>query len=228
MRGKGYRVLLAVLLLALLVCGCGKAAPESTPEPTPEATPEAAPEPTPEPVDTAAILAEELEDVRDLIDGRRFYEAFQKLAALEEDYRDEPERLAECEDLFGRLDIQLRDLEPASGAELSRTFAVQGGGILEISAFSGPALITVTDEYAILDQNPEPPSVTFYVRQGETGQVNLPAGTYRVFYQVGYRWFGREDGFGEYCTEGELDQPLVFDFYMDGQWASTSKFHITL
>ena len=40
--------------------------------------------------------------------------------------------------------------------------------------------------------------------------------------------FGEEDGFGEYCTAGELPEPLYFDFYMDGQWANNAKFSITL
>ena len=34
--------------------------------------------------------------------------------------------------------------------------------------------------------------------------------------------------YGEYCTEGELPEPLYLDFYMDGQWANNAKFSITL
>ena len=216
------RLCFLCMLLVLLLTACGRApAPAPTPEPTPEPTAEPTPEPTPD--NSAAVDA-----VSALIDDGSYYEAFRALVALEEEYSADEAILSRCEAQFERLDGKLRELEPESGTEFSRSFAVQGGGVLEIEAFSGPVLVTVTDEYAMRDGNPNPPSVSFYVRQGETGQTNLPAGTYKVAYQVGYRWFGAAEGFGEYCTAGELPDPLVFDFYMNGQWASTSKFKITL
>jgi len=223
MKKHHYRIIPVLLLLALLLLGCGKKAePVQTPEPTP--TPTATPEPTP---DTAAQLAAALEEVRALMEDKDYYTAFQKIVALEDEYRAEPERLKECEAVFDELDALLKALEPESGTELKRNFPVQGGCVLEVSAFSGPVLVTVTDEFAVLDQKPDPGTVTFYVRQGEEGAVNLPAGTYRITYQVGYRWFGEETGFGEYCTEGGLD-PLEFDHYTSGQWSSNAKFKITL
>jgi len=223
MKKHQNRIIPVLLLLALLLTGCGKKAePVQTPEPTP--TPTATPEPTP---DTAARLAAALDEVRALMADKDYYAAFQKIVALEDEYRAEPERIAECEAVFDELDALLKELEPASGTELNRNFPVQGGCVLEISAFSGPVLVTVTDEFAVLDQKPDPGTVTFYVRQGEEGAVNLPAGTYRITYQVGYRWFGEETGFGEYCTEGGLD-PLEFDHYTSGQWSSNAKFKITL
>ena len=100
--------------------------------------------------------------------------------------------------------------------------------MLEIDAFSGPVLVTVTDAMALMEGAENPDRVRFYVRQGELGQTHLPAGTYLIQYQVGFRWFGAELGFGEYCTEGMVEEPMVFDFYMDGQWASNSKYTITL
>ncbi len=224
------KTLLICLSFALLLTACGRASePAPTPEPTPAPTAEPTPEPTPEPIpDNSAAVRQELVENSKLIDGGLYYEAFQALVALEEEYRADEAARSQCEAQFAKLDKLLRAQEPESGTELFRSFTVQGGGVLEIDAFSGPVLVTVTDEYAALEGNPNPPSVTFYVRQGELGQTNLPAGTYRVKYQVGYRWFGSEAGFGEYCTAGELPEPLVFDFYMDGQWASTSKFKITL
>lgn len=193
---------------------------DTTETPEPEATPEA-PAVPPE-------LTDSLEKVRDLIDSHSCYAAFEEIRSLEETYRDNPAAVKECEALFEKLDLLLRDMEPATGTELARTFAVQGGGVLEVNAFNGPALVTVTDAMALMEGAAEPATVRFYVRQGETGQTNLPAGTYLVQYQVGYRWFGPEKGFGEYCTEGMLEEPLTFDFYMDGQWASNAKFTITL
>ena len=219
-------LVLAALLLVLLLAGCART---KAPEPTPA--------PTPTPVPEIRIMGQTYEPAPDgsavdrigaLIDSGSYYEAFRALVKLEEEYRDNESALKLCETQFERLDQLLREQEPETGTELSRTFTVQGGGVLEIDAFSGPVLVRVTDEYAALEGNPNPPSVTFYVRQGETGQTNLPAGTYRVAYQVGYRWFGDETGFGEYCTVGELPDPLVIDFYMQGQWASYSNIKITL
>ena len=228
------KTLLICLLLALLLTGCsraGKPAPEPIPAMTaaPTQAPTPTPEPTPEPTpDNMAAVSAALSEIGGMIDAGRYYEAFRALVALEEEYSTDEAARSKCEERFAQLDKLLKAQEPESGTELSRTFAVQGGGVLAIDAFSGPVLVTVTDAYAVLEGNPNPPAVTFYVRQGEVGETNLPAGTYHVAYQVGYRWFGAEDGFGEYCTVGELPEPMVFEFYMDGQWASTSKFKITL
>lgn len=228
------KTLLICLLLALLLTGCGrtsKTAPEPAPVMTaePAPTPAPTPEPTPEPApDNMAALSAALNEIDAMVDAGRYYEAFRALVALEEKYSNDEAARSKCEEQFAQLDTLLKAQEPESGTELSRTFAVQGGGVLAIDAFSGPVLVTVTDEYAVREGNPNPSAVTFYVRQGEVGETNLPAGTYHVAYQVGYRWFGAADGFGEYYTAGELPEPLVFEFYMDGQWASTSKFKITL
>ena len=224
---RSFRRLLVSLLLTLLLAGCAKSGgpvptptPEPTPAPTLAPTPEPTPEPTPDPLDA------ELENVRSMMKEGQAYAAFRALLALEESCRGDTLRTEACEAVFRELDAYLREIEPASGTELARSFTVQGGCVLEINAFSGPALVAVTD--AMADPGSVPNAVRFYVRQGERGQVNLPAGTYYVGYQVGYRWFGEHDGFGEYYTEGTLDAPLVFDFYMDGDWASNAKYTITL
>ena len=215
------KTLLICLLLALEPAPVMTAEPAPTPAPTPEPTPEPAP-------DNMAAVSAALNEIDTMVDAGRYYEAFRALVALEEKYSNDEAARSKCEEQFAQLDTLLKAQEPESGTELSRTFAVQGGGVLAIDAFSGPVLVTVTDEYAVREGNPNPSAVTFYVRQGEVGETNLPAGTYHVAYQVGYRWFGAADGFGEYYTAGELPEPLVFEFYMDGQWASTSKFKITL
>ena len=230
-----------LLLAALLFCACAKKeAPPPTPPPSPALVETAAPveqapaAETPPAVSEAPAPTEQPEPnvpafdgIRALITDGQYYEAFRTMLAFEESTEDESERAA-CEALFAELDQVLREIEPESGTELERGFTVQGGGVLEVYAFNGPALVTVTNAEA--ETQPELASnyVTFDIRQGERGETHLPAGTYRVRYQVGYRWFGEENGFGEYCTEGELPEPLSFDFYMDGQWANNAKFSITL
>ena len=231
-----FRTLFALLAAALLLAGCAKKdeaasvyspAPKATPTPRVTAAPTPTEPAAPTPTERPAAVEAELRAIRDMIDGERFYEAFRAMQSFEEKHS-APEEIAACEELFQELDRRLIALEPETGAELLRSFTVQGGGVLEVSAFTGPCLITVTDAYAELEGNPNPGLVCFYVRQGERGSVHVPAGTYRVRYQVGYRWFGGEDGFGEYLTAGELEEPLVFDFYMSGNWASNSKYTITL
>lgn len=228
MRGKAIETGTLVLLLMLLLCACAKqggSAPAAAPAAAPAET-VSAPSPTPEPSPTPDALALSLDGVRGMIAEGHNYAAFQELLALEESCRGDTEKTARCEALFDELDRHLRDIEPASGTELARSFTVQGGCVLEINAFSGPVLVAVSD--AMAEPGTVPNAVRFYVRQGELGSIHLPAGTYYVGYQVGYRWFGENDGFGEYYTEGTLAEPLVFDFYMDGDWASNAKFTVTL
>ena len=234
----------AALLAASLLCSCAKkeeAPPAPSPSPTAEAAaspahasqdrdtpPTEAPEESVPPKQTERKTADStLDGIRVLVEDGHYYEAFREMLAFEESTGDPSERAA-CEALFAELDRLLSELEPESGTELERGFTVQGGGVLEVYAFNGPALVTVTN--AAAEQQPELASnyVRFYVRQGERGETHLPAGSYRVRYQVGYRWFGEADGFGEYCTEGELPEPLYFDFYMDGSWTNNAKFSITL
>lgn len=238
---RRFRFLCAVVLLAgLLLSSCAKkVSPTPAPAPTPVVPETAAPAPeasstpipevgeAPAPETPSEESVSALDDIRRSMDDGRYYEAFREMVAFEEAAQNDAEHAA-CEELFAELDRRLKEIEPETGAELERGFTVQGGGVLEVYAFNGPALVTVTD--AAADTQPELASnyVTFYVRQGERGATHLPAGTYRVRYQVGYRWFGAEYGFGEYCTDGELAEPLYFDFYMDGQWTSNAKFSITL
>ncbi len=246
---------LLLVIPAVAACGTAKeAAPPTPPVPTSEAVPpvpdtplpaetpektapptdipEMTPSPQPIPAEPAEPTPAETDDselshIRTLIADRRYYDAFKEMRAFEEANSD-PGKIAVCEELFGELDRMLEEIEPASGTELVRSFQIQGGGELEIAAWSGPVFVTVIDAVAEMQGESEPDYVSFYVRQNESGIIHVPPGTYRICYQVGYRWFGDDVGFGEFCTEGELEEPLVFDFYMDGGWASYSKYKITL
>ena len=235
MRRRNRALLLGVslLLCTLLLSACkgeDKTPPAASPSPPVEtAKVEETPAPTSEPVpdEPSQEALSTLDGIRVMVDEGRCYEAFQAMLAFEETSQNEAE-LAACEELFAELDEDLKELEPESGTELERGFSVQGGCVLEVSAFSGPVIVSVTDVDTETEPGLSPNYVRFYVRQGESGGTHIPAGTYRVRYQVGYRWFGESDGFGEYCTEGELPETLYFDFYMDGQWASNAKYSITI
>ena len=129
-------LVLAALLLVLLLAGCARTkAPEPTPAPTPESTAEPTPTPTPEPTPEPTPDGSAVDRIGALIDSGSYYEAFRALVKLEEEYRDNESALKLCETQFERLDQLLREQEPETGTELSRTFTVQGGGVLEIDAF---------------------------------------------------------------------------------------------
>ena len=98
--------------------------------------------------------------------------------------------ISECEDMLVQI---ISTLKSATGTELERTFQYQGGED-HVTAESGPVEVTVTD----LDNSKQ--YVRFYVREGETGIIYLPAGRYSVSYNVGYIWFNDRIGFGDYCT----------------------------
>lgn len=53
--------------------------------------------------------------------------------------------------------------------------------------------------------------IAFFVQGGETAEIDVPLGTYMLYYATGDSWHGEEDLFGEstrYCKADEL-----FDFY---------------
>ena len=116
----------------------------------------------------------------------------------------------------------LKSGEPATGTELERTFQYQGGGEYHVTAESGPVEVTVTD----LDNSKQ--YVRFYVREGETGIIYLPAGRYSVSYNVGYIWFNDRIGFGDYCTNYTIDGELTYEVKSDNAWITNNVWESTL
>lgn len=53
--------------------------------------------------------------------------------------------------------------------------------------------------------------ISFFVRGGETADLDVPLGTYFLYYAVGDSWQGEEDVFGESTRYFKTDD--VFDFY---------------
>ncbi len=168
----------------------------------------------------------ELRAIERLIDEGRFYEAFREMLLFEEKNRDSAS-IDACEALYDRLEALVRVTEPKSGTELMRTFRYYGGCELQAVAQSGPLLITVTDAGIPEDESVLPPYSRFYVRNGETGTISLPAGVYHVSYQVGYLWFDEETGFGDYWTGGELDRNVTLEVSASGSLINNSRCTLT-
>ena len=132
------------------------------------------------------------------------------------------EAAAECEALIDRMAEALRDGEPQNGATLARTFEYMGGCTLRVTAESGPAIVTVRDK-----SDPDA-CVAVYVRKGQTADVPVTGGTYRVEYTVGSLWFDDQTGFGEFCTTGAFEDDFVFKVDSAFGWTSNSVLEVTV
>ncbi|QUO37924.1 J domain-containing protein [Dysosmobacter sp. Marseille-Q4140] len=53
--------------------------------------------------------------------------------------------------------------------------------------------------------------LTFFVRAGETAEVDVPLGTYTLYYATGEFWYGEEELFGESTARFRAEE--LFDFY---------------
>lgn len=231
-RKSGLPAVFTVLLAVLLLSSCGK---KAEPEPV---------LPSDEPSDNMAVIIPsgrepgspsgtadtaqpgELGSISALIDEGRYYEAFREILLYEEKHADDGS-IEDCEALYARLEPLVRESEPESGTELTRTFRYFGGCQLEAVAESGPLLITVTDAGIPDDPNSLPQYSRFYVRKGESGTIHLPAGVYHVSYQVGYLWFDDDIGFGDYWNGGDLDRNLTFEVNANGSVTNNSKYILT-
>ena len=150
-----------------------------------------------------------------------YHSAVGELIACE-DATDDDSIISECEDMLVQIMSTLKSSEPATGAELERTFQYQGGGEYHVTAESGPVEVTVTD----LDNSVQ--HVRFYVREGETAIIYLPAGRYSVSYNVGYIWFNDRIGFGDYCTNYTIDGEMTYEVKSDNAWITNNVWESTL
>ena len=135
---------------------------------------------TPASVFSSASQCEQyIDNAKSYMASGDYHSAVGELIACE-DATDDDSIISECEDMLVQIMSTLKSSEPATGAELERTFQYQGGGEYHVTAESGPVEVTVTD----LDNSVQ--HVRFYVREGETAIIYLPAGRSSVSYHVGY------------------------------------------
>ena len=60
--------------------------------------------------------------------------------------------------------------------------------------------------------------MSFYVRGGETANVEVPVGTYELSYACGPTWYGIEHLFGEETRCAKADD--IFSFEIDGEYVT--------
>lgn len=112
--------------------------------------------------------------------------------------------------------------EPESGTELERTFKYQGGGLLIVNAESGPVEVTA------VDTEDDSQYVRFYVREGETAEINIPASVYKITYKLGIVWFDSESGFGDVCYNGSYEESFDFSSESDNAWITNTQWELTI
>lgn len=127
-----------------------------------------------------------------------------------------------CEELYKQLHLKVKDNEPANGQTLERTFQYMGGCVFRVTAESGPALITISDK-----SNPSA-FARFYVRKGQTAEINVTGGTYRVEYKIGYLWLDNEIGFGDFYKSNTVDDDVKFKSESFSGWVSHDTIEVTV
>lgn len=63
----------------------------------------------------------------------------------------------------------------------------------------------------IVDSQTRAPVLTAFLRAGETADLNVPLGNYRLLYASGETWYGTEHLFGPVTDYGAADETLLFN-----------------
>lgn len=177
---------------------------------------------TPASVFSSASQCEQyIDNAKSYMASGDYHSAVGELIACE-DATEDSDVISTCENMLAQIKSTLKSGEPATGTELERTFQYQGGGEYHVTAESGPVEVTVTD----LDNSKQ--YVRFYVREGETAIIYLPAGRYSVSYNVGYIWFNDRIGFGDYCSTYSIDGEMTYEVKSDNAWITNNVWESTL
>lgn len=162
-----------------------------------------------------------VENAKTLIGKRDYYGAMKAIDACRTDYPDS-KAAAECDLLVSQIEEAVKDEEPQNGTTLERTFQYMGSGILRVTAKSGPVIVKISDK-----KNPDA-YAAMYVRKGQTAELTVTGGTYRVDYKIGSLWFNDEIGFGDLYEAGCFEDDFVFRIETVGTWVSSSVREITI
>ena len=162
-----------------------------------------------------------VENAKALIGKRDYHGAMKAIDACRTDYPDS-KAAAECDSLVSQIEEAVKDREPQNGTTLERTFQYMGSGILRVTAKNGPVIVKISDK-----KNPDAYAV-MYVRKGQTAELTVTGGTYRVDYKIGKLWFNDTIGFGDLYEAGCFEDDFVFKIETVGTWASSSVKEITI
>ena len=85
----------------------------------------------------------------------------------------------------------------------------------------------ITDKYSdaenyyikLIDSRTDKVAETIFVRSGDTVEVKVPVGSYKIRYATGHKWYGEDDLFGHGTSYAKSDKLLVFSYngyYVNG------------
>ena len=164
---------------------------------------------------------EYVDRAKSLIAKKSYYSAYKTIKECQKKYPDS-NAASECNRLVSQIESVVKNNEPQNGTTLERTFQYMGSSILRVTAKSGPATVTIRDK---MDPSAY---ATMYVRKGQTAELTVTGGTYRVDYKTGYLWFDDKIGFGDYCERGSFQDDFVFKIINNGTWSSSTVREITI
>ena len=139
--------------------------------------------------DTGAQVA--IDEAQKLFDAGEYYKAALAILDCQAEYPNS-DASQKGDEIMAQIKTTLKDKEPKTG-EIERNFPFYGKNCVRATAESGPFEMIITD---VENENL---NTRFYVRQGDTSEVYLPASSYHVLLKQGDIWFGDEIGFGELC-----------------------------
>lgn len=142
--------------------------------------------------------------------------------------------------IFGDTDLVPDDTEPEPTEATLLPTDIYNGQIFKLPEYVCDCPLTVsvrgTDGYYIYLEYSNPPEysytdrepdsgnegdgedLSFYIAPGETVEVNVPIGDYRLFYCCGETWYGIEHKFGVGTSYYTSDSLLDFYTDIDGDW----------
>lgn len=162
-----------------------------------------------------------VDTAKDLIDKGDYHGALKTITECNDKYPDS-KAAVECNSLVSQIENTLRRYEPQNGTTLARTFQYMGSSVLRVTATSGPVVVTISDK-----KNPSA-YATMYVRKGQTAEITVTGGTYRVSYKIGYLWFNDTIGFGDFYEAGSFPDDFKFKIETVGSWISSDVWEITV
>lgn len=151
---------------------------------------------------------------------------YEKTMTLLSDGRENYGDTKENQDLLEKLVKKLESLRPTNKKTFKDTVG-WGWGKLAVTAGTKDACFRII----AVDENGQylPETVMlFYVRAGETVEMAVKNGEYKVQYTSGDYWFGNDVGFGADAVYKEVTKDYSYDSWREGSYVYYYKFDLTL
>lgn len=132
----------------------------------------------------------------------------------------------ENQDLLEKLEKKLEGLRPSNGKKFKDKIG-WGWGKLAVTAGSKDACFKIVAVDEAGKYIPETATM-FYVRAGQTVEVAVKDGNYKVLYTSGDHWFSNDAGFGANAVYKEVTKDYSYKSWREGSYVYYYKFDLTL